>query len=253
LLAQAKAVLPGLHRQLAQQRDLLAALSGRFPEEDIPEKFEFSMLQLPQTVPVSLPSQLVEHRPDVRAAEEQLHAACAQAGVASANMLPQFTLAASGGSMTTQISQLFRPGTGFWTLLGGITQPVFDGGTLLHKKRSAEAAYDQAAAQYRSTVIAAFQNVADTLQALQFDADGLQSAFDAERASAESLDIARHQLTLGDISYLSLLSAEQGYQQAALLLVQAQASRYSDTVALFQALGGGWWNQDLTLKEHVQP
>jgi outer membrane protein TolC len=158
-------------------------------------------------------------------------------------MLPQFTLSADGGSMASVVSQLFKSGNGFWTLAGGLTQPIFQGGMLLHKKRAAEAAYDEAAAQYRSTVIAAFQNVADTLQALQSDADALQAAVVAERATADSLAIARRQVELGDIGYVSLLAAEQAYQQAVLGLVQAQANRYADTAALFQALGGGWWNR----------
>jgi len=243
-LAQTRSMLPPLLKQLAIQRDLLSALVGRFPSEALPEVVEFSMLHLPQTMPLSLPSQLVEQRPDVRSAEAQLHAASAEVGVAKSNMLPQFTLSASGGSMATQVSQLFKSGTGFWTLVGGITQPIFDGGTLLHKKRAAEAAYEQAAAQYRGTVIGAFQNVADTLQALQLDADGVQTASTAERAADESLAIARRQVELGDIDYLGLLSAEQSYQQSVISLVQAQANRFADTAALFQALGGGWWNHD---------
>ena len=242
-LAQTQATLPPLQKQLAQQRNLLTALLGRFPSEEPAEKFELSTLQLPQDLPVSLPSKLVEQRPDVRSAEEQLHAASAQVGVATANMLPQFILSASVGSVATQIGQLFAAGNNFWSAAGNVTQPIFEGGTLLHKRRAAEAAYDQAAAQYRSTVITAFQNVADTLRALQYDANALKAALAAERAAAESLDIARRQLQLGDISYLSLLNAEQTYQQAVILLVQAQANRYTDTVALFQALGGGWWNR----------
>lgn len=242
-LAQTEALLPPLRKQLAVQRDLLSALVGQLPSEALPEVFEFSMLQLPQTIPLSLPSQLVEQRPDVRAAEEQLHAASAEVGVAKANMLPQFTLSANGGSVATQFSQLFKSGTGFWSLVGGITQPIFDGGTLLHKKRAAEAAYEQAAAQYRSTVIGAFQNVADTLQALQFDADSVQTAAIAERAANDSLTIARRQVELGDIAYVTVLSAEQNYQQSLIGLVQAQTNRYADTAALLQALGGGWWNQ----------
>jgi NodT family efflux transporter outer membrane factor (OMF) lipoprotein len=242
-LAQTKAMLPPLQKQLAQQRDLLAALAGRFPSDAPSEQFDLASLQLPQELPLTLPSKLVEQRPDVRAAEEQLHSASAQIGVAKANMLPQFTLSASGGSMATQVSQLFKSGNGFWSLAGGITQPLFEGGALLHKKRAAEAAYDEAAAQYRATVIAAFQNVADTLQALQFDADALQAAAEAERSASDSLAIARRQVELGDIGYVSLLAAEQAYQQAALNLVQAQANRYADTAALFQALGGGWWNR----------
>jgi len=242
-LAQTKAQLSPLKKQLAQQRDLLAALSGRFPSEGSLETFELSMLQLPQDLPLSLPSNLVQQRPDVRAAEEQLHSASAQIGVAKANMLPQLTLTGTGGSMTTQIDQLFKSGNGFWSLAGGITQPLFEGGALLHRKRAAEATYDEAAAQYRSTVIGAFQNVADTLQALQYDADALQAAAVAERAAADNLAIAQRQVELGDIGYVSLLVTEQAYQQAVLSLVQAQTNRFTDTAALFQALGGGWWNR----------
>jgi NodT family efflux transporter outer membrane factor (OMF) lipoprotein len=243
VLAQTQALLPPLQKQLAQQRDLIAALAGRLPADMPQQTFELSALQLPQELPLTLPSQLVRQRPDVRAAEENLHAASADVGVAVANMLPQFTLTAGGGSMANQLSDLFKSGTGFWSLAGGVTQPLFQGGTLLHKKRAAEAAYDAAAAQYRATVIAAFQNVADTLQALQSDADALQAAAIAEHAAADSLAIAKRQVELGDMAYITLLSTEQSYQQAALNLAQAQANRYADTAALFQALGGGWWNR----------
>ena len=243
-LAQTQAQLPPLQKQLAQQRDLIAALAGRLPADMPHETFELSALQLPQELPLSLPSQLVRQRPDVRAAEESLHSASADIGVAVANMLPQFSLTAGGGSMASQLNDFFKSGTGFWSVAGGITQPLFQGGALLHRKRAAEAAYDAAAAQYRATVIAAFQNVADTLQALQSDADALQAAATAERAAADSLAIAKRQVELGDMAYITLLSAEQNYQQAALSLAQAQANRFADTAALFQALGGGWWNRD---------
>jgi NodT family efflux transporter outer membrane factor (OMF) lipoprotein len=243
VLAQTQAQLPPLQKQLAQQRDLIAALAGRLPSDMPHETFELSALQLPQELPLSLPSQLVRQRPDVRAAEENLHAASADVGVAVANMLPQFSLTAGGGSVATQLSDLFKSGTGFWNLAGGVTQPLFQGGTLLHRKRAAEATYDAAAAQYRATVIAAFQNVADTLNALHADADALQAAATAERAAADSLAIAKRQVELGDMAYMTLLSAEQTYQQAAVNLAQAQANRYADTAALFQALGGGWWNR----------
>jgi NodT family efflux transporter outer membrane factor (OMF) lipoprotein len=242
-LAQTQAMLPPLEKQLAQQRDLLARLAGRFPSKAPAEKFELALLELPQELPVSLPSKLVEQRPDVRSAEEQLHAASAEIGVAIANRLPNITLSANVGSSATAINQLFTPGTGFWALAANLVQPIFQGGTLLHRQRAAEAAYDQAAAQYRSTVLTAFQNVADTLHAIQCDADALKAAVAAEKAAAKSLGIARHQLELGDISYLSLLNAEQTYQQAVINLVQALANRYADTAALFQALGGGWWNR----------
>jgi NodT family efflux transporter outer membrane factor (OMF) lipoprotein len=242
-LAQVQVMLPPLEKQLAQQRDLLARLVGCFPSETLVEEFELSSLQLPQDLPVSLPSKLVNQRPDVRAAEEQLHSASAEIGVSIANRLPNITLGASAGSSATAIDQLLTLGTGFWTLAANLTQPIFQGGTLLHRQRAAEAAYDQAAAQYRGVVLTAFQNVADTLHAIQSDADSLKAAVAAERAAAKSLAIACSQLELGQISYLAQLNAEQTYQQAMVNLVQALANRYADTAALFQALGGGWWNR----------
>jgi len=243
-LAQAQATLPPLQKQLAVQRDLLTALIGRLPSQQPAEKFELASLQLPRDLPVSLPSKLVDQRPDVRSAEAQLHAASAQIGVAIAATLPQFTLTANAGTASNMISQFITtPGTAFWSIGGNVAQTVFDAGTLLHKKRAADAAFDQAAAMYRSTVIAAFQNVADSLHALQSDADTLKAAHAAERSALKSLEIARRQLELGAIGYLGLLTAENTYNTALIALVQAQAARYADTAALFQALGGGWWNR----------
>lgn len=242
-LAQVAATLPPLVKQFAQQRDLLAALAGGFPSQDFPEKFELSNLQLPQELPVSLPSQLVEQRPDVRQAEENLHAASAQIGITIANRLPSFVLTADAGSMALVFTQMFAAGTGFWDVAAGVTQPVFEGGTLLHRERAAKAVYVEANEQYRSTVLTAFQNVADTLNALQQDADALKAAAAAKDAASVTLDLVKQQFQTGYANYLSLLSAEQGYQQALLALVQAQANRYADTAALFQALGGGWWNR----------
>ena len=242
-LAQVVATLPPLLKQLAQQRDLLAALSGEFPNQDLPEKFELASLQLPGELPLSLPSQLVEQRPDVRQAEENLHSASALIGVARANRLPNITLTADAGSMATIFSKIFTSGTGFWDVGAGITQPIFDGGTLLHRERAARAAYTQAAEQYRSTVLTAFQNVADTLNALQQDAEALKTAAVAKDAAAITLQLTQKQYQTGYVNYLGLLSAEQSYQQALINLVQAQTNRYADTAALFQALGGGWWNR----------
>jgi len=243
-LAQAQATLPPLQKQLAIQRDLLTALIGRLPSQEPVEKFDLASLQLPQELPVSLPSKLVEQRPDIQSAEAQVHSASASIGVAVAARLPQFTLTGNAGTTANQINQLFiTPGTAFWTLAGNVAQTVFDAGTLLHKERAAEAAFDQAAEMYRSTVITAFQNVADSLHALQSDADTLKAAYAAERAAFKSLEIARRQLQLGAIGYLGLLTAENTYNTALLALVQAQAARYADTAALFQALGGGWWNR----------
>ena len=242
-LAQVAATLPPLLKQLAQQRDLLAVLSGAFPNQDLAEKFELSSLQLPQELPVSLPSQLVQQRPDVRQAEENLHSASAQIGIAVANRLPNFALTADAGAMATVLGRLFSGGTGFWDVGANVTQPIFQGGTLLHRERAARAAFTQASEQYRSTVLTAFQNVADTLNALQQDADALKAAAAAKDAAAVTLDLARKQFQAGYVNYLALLNAEQSYQQAVINLVQAQANRYADTAALFQALGGGWWNR----------
>jgi len=243
VLAQAQASLAPMQKQLAQQRNLLTALAGAYPSNEVAQKFDFASLTLPIELPVSLPSKLVRQRPDIRAAEAQLHAASAEIGVATANMLPQFTINGDAGSVATTMASLFTTGTGFWTVSANIAQPIFQGGTLLHRRRAAEAAYDQAAAQYRSTVIAAMQNVADSLRALQHDAVALKAALDAKVLAEDSLSIARRQLQLGDISYFALLTAEQAYFQTTLVLVQAQSNRYADTAALFQALGGGWWNR----------
>jgi NodT family efflux transporter outer membrane factor (OMF) lipoprotein len=248
-LAQAKLALPPLQKQLAQQRDALTALAGRFPSEDVAAHFQLADLKLPVDLPVSLPAKLVEQRPDVRAAEETLHSASAQIGVAVAARLPTITLTANVGNSASALSNMFTPGTNFWTLAGGLAAPIFTGGTLFHKQKAAEAGFDQAAAQYKSTVIAAMQNVADALHALQSDADELAAALASEQAAGQSLTIVRKQLELGQVAYLALLNAEQTYQTAKLALVQAQAARLTDTAALFQALGGGWWNQTSQVAE----
>jgi NodT family efflux transporter outer membrane factor (OMF) lipoprotein len=248
-VAQARLALPPLQKQLAQQRDALVALAGGLPSEDVAARFQLAELKLPVDLPVSLPSKLVEQRPDVRAAEETLHSASAQIGVAVAARLPQITLTANVGNSAAALSSMFTPGTNFWTLAGGVTAPIFEGGTLLHKQRAAEAGFDQAAAQYKSTVITAFQNVADALHAVQSDADALVAADASEQAAGRSLAIVRKQLELGQVAYLALLNAEQTYQQAKLALVQAQAARLADTAGLFQALGGGWWSRDALVAE----
>jgi NodT family efflux transporter outer membrane factor (OMF) lipoprotein len=242
-LAQIEQTLPPLQRQLQQQRHLLTALIGRFPSQEPTRKFTLETLRLPRDLPVTLPSTLVSQRPDIRAAEANVHSTSALIGLALANRLPNFTISANDGSTAFDISKLFSPHTGFWTVAGSVAQPVFRGGTLYHQELAARAAFDQAAAQYRSTVITAFQNVADVLTALRTDASALDKAIAAERAALRSLDIARQRLQLGDISYLLLLNAQQTYQEALISLVQARAARLADTAALFQALGGGWWNR----------
>jgi len=242
-LTATEATLPALEKQLAQTRNQLTALLGRFPNQAPADRFELASLQLPTELPLSLPSQLVEQRPDTRAAEATLHAASANIGVAIANQLPQFSITGQYGTAALGFTDMFTPATAAWSIAGGITQTLFDAGTLLHKKRAAVAAFDQAAAQYRSTVIKAFQNVADALRALQADAESLRAQAEAEQTAAASLSLARDQFRFGAITYLTLDNAERTYQQAHINLVQAQASRYADTAALFQALGGGWWHR----------
>jgi NodT family efflux transporter outer membrane factor (OMF) lipoprotein len=237
-LAQLESALPPLNKQLHQTRDSLAALTGHLPSELKPVRFELDQLTLPTDLPLGVPSQLVERRPDVRAAEAQLHSATAQVGVAIANMLPQVVITGSAGSSATVTSDLFKNGTRFWAIGADATQTLFEGGTLLHRKRAAEAALDQAAAAYRSAVLTAFQNVADALHALDTDADALKAASRAVEAAQKSLDVAHHQLELGSVSYLALLGSELAYNQALVSVAQARANRFADTAALFQALGG---------------
>ena len=242
-LAQITATLPPLVKQLAQLHDLLAALTGRFPSQLPDEAIDLGALELPEEIPVSLPSTLVAQRPDVLQAEANLHDASAKIGIAIANRLPSFPITASVGSSAAATSQLFTSGTGFWGVGVDAAMPIFQGGMLLHQERAAKAAYAQAAEQYRSAVLAAVQNVADTLIALQQDADALKAAKAAADAAQTTLDLAQRQWQGGYAGYLVFLSAEQANQQSQINLVQAEASRFADTAALFQALGGGWWNR----------
>lgn len=240
---QTRATLPPLEKQLSQTRHLLSVLIGQLPSSPPEAAFDLANLQLPQTLPLSIPSQLVEQRPDVRAAEANLHAASADIGVAIANRLPQFTLSADMGSESNNLGKLFTSGTGIWSAGFSIAQTIFDAGTLEHKQGAAEAAFDVAAAQYRKTVLAAFQDVADVLRALQSDAETLKIQIEAERVATESLAVFKQQYEAGSASYLDVLSAEQTEQQTRIATVQAEAQRLADTAALFQALGGGWWNR----------
>jgi NodT family efflux transporter outer membrane factor (OMF) lipoprotein len=242
-VATTEATLPPLQKQLEQQRHVLLALIGRFPNERVHAGLSLSSFHLPTTLPVSLPSQLVEQRPDVRAAQAQLHQASAQIGVAVAARLPQFSITGDVGSAALTAASLFTPATAIWTLGVAGTQPIFHGFALLHQERAARANYEKVEAQYRNTVMTAFQNVADVLRALQLDAVTLKAQQRAVRAASDTFDLTRGQYRLGAITYVVLLNAQRSYQQARLALVQAQAARFADTAALFQALGGGWWNR----------
>ncbi len=238
-LDQSRATLPPLERNLALARHQLAVLCGRLPSEAALPEFNLDELVLPQDLPISLPSQLARQRPDIRASEALLHQASAQVGVATADLYPKINLSGAFGWESTQVSSFFGPPV--WSLAGSLLQPLFNGGELEANRRAAVAAYDQAQAQYRQTVLVAFQNVADSLRALESDARTLSAQADAELSARETLDLTQHQYQLGGASSLALLIAQQQYQQARLALAAAQGTRYADTAALFQALGGGWW------------
>ncbi|HET8942735.1 MAG TPA: efflux transporter outer membrane subunit [Rudaea sp.] len=242
-LAQVQAGLPALLTQLAQQQHLLAILTGKFPSQSPQEQFTLSSLHLPRHLPLSLPAKLVQQRPDVRQAQANMHAASARLGIAEANRLPNLELTANAGSTALAIDQVFKSGTGFWSIGAALTAPIFQAGMLLHEQRAARATYQQAAAQYRSTVLTAFQNVADTLTALQQDAVAVKAAATADSAAGQTLDLALRQWHAGYSDYLALQNAEQTSQQAKMNLVQARADRFAATAALFQALGGGWWHR----------
>jgi NodT family efflux transporter outer membrane factor (OMF) lipoprotein len=237
------ATLPVLRSQLAQERNLLATYVGALPADYAGAEITLDSLTLPQDLPVSLPSKFVEQRPDIREYSALLHQATAQIGVATANMLPQLTLSGSYGGIATKFSDMFSPASAVWSAIAGVSQPIFKGGQLVHQRRAAIAAAQEAAANYQSTVITAFQNVSNSLYALQSDAEALAAQTAAESSAAESLKLVQAQFKSGGASYLQVLTAEQSYQTSAIALVKARAQRYADTAALFQALGGGWWNR----------
>ena len=243
-VAEAQTVLVPLQTQLAQARDQLAAYLGRAPSQVGIPRIDLDRLTLPTELPVSVPSALLSQRPDIRAAEATLHQQTAALGVAISMRLPNVTLSASVGSSAADIHQLFSPTNGLWSLVNQAVQPIFDAGQLLHKQRAQHAAMLQAAAQWRAAVVTAFQNAADVLAALRNDATALNYALTAQDAAARSLSLASLQYELGGVSYLSVLTAQQTYQNTVITLIRFRAARYTDTVALYQALGGGWWNRD---------
>lgn len=243
LVAQTRAALPPLQENLSRNLHILSTLVGDLPQEDKFLNIDLNKLHLPKDLPLSCPSSLVKQRPDIQAAIAQLHAASAQVGVATANMYPQITLNGTWGYQANHLRNLFQPHNYVWDIMGSVSQPIFKGGTLIALKRAAVAAFEQSAAQYKQTVLQAFQNVADSLRALEYDAQLLKVQIAAETAAQRSLTIAQGQLRLGGNTYLELLTAQRNLQQAQLGRIQAQAARYLDTVALFQALGGGWWQR----------
>ena len=242
--AQTRATLPPLEKALAQTRNQLAVLVGKLPADAKLPQLDFSAFKLPQELPLSVPSELLRQRPDVRQAEAIMRQTNARIGVAEALMFPQLTLSGSYGTAATSSRDLFNPGTQLWNIGANLLQPIFHAGQLRAQKRGAEAAYDQAFAQYRLAVLTAFQDVADVLLALEYDATTLKAQAEAEAAARESLEVTQQQLKFGAVNYVQLFNAQRQYSQAKFALVQAQAARYADTAALFQALGGGWWNRE---------
>lgn len=241
-LAQTRATLPPLRKNWSQTRHLLAILVGDFPSTSCVPSLDLAQLHLPTELPLSIPSALVRQRPDILAAEALWEAANAQVGVATANLYPQLTINGSWGKSNTVGSQVFNSQSNLWSIGGILLQPIFRGGALIAERRAAIAAYQQAATQYREVVLQAFQNVADTLRALEADAREMRAQKQAELAAYANLKLVEQQFYLGGVSYLSLLDAQRQYQQTRISLIQATANRYADTAALFQALGGGWWN-----------
>jgi NodT family efflux transporter outer membrane factor (OMF) lipoprotein len=245
-LGQTEALVVPLRTQLAQMRDQLAAYIGQAPADAAIPNITLDQLTLPGNLPVSVPARLLDQRPDIRNAEAQLHQAVANIGVAVANRLPQFTLQGYIGSQPGQVANLFTPGNGALYLLTQAMAPIFSGGQLLHKQRQAAALAKQALYTYENTVVTAYQNVADVLNALQGDASALEANRFAERAAARSFNLAQFQYKAGGVAYLTVLTAQTQYQNAVIGLIRAEAARYTDTASLYVALGGGWWNrQDL--------
>jgi NodT family efflux transporter outer membrane factor (OMF) lipoprotein len=240
--ASIRASIPPLEQKIDQAADLLAALVGSTPASWRRPSIALSDLQLPEDLPLSVPSRLVRQRPDVLIAEAQLHAANAGIGVATAAMLPNLTLGAGYGVNGTSPSQLFAGGGAFWNIGAGLTQPVFRGGTLYYQRKAAIDARDAVAAQYRQTVLAAFQQVADTLRGLGHDADALAAQAEAVETAEKSLNLIQANYLAGIGTYLQVLLADEQYLMARTGYVQAVAQRLQDTVAIYVALGGGWWN-----------
>ena len=246
VVAQTRTTLPPLEKQLAQNQHLLAVLTGKFPGETTLPEFDLEGLILPRDLPVSLPSSLVRQRPDIASSEALLHAASAMVGVATADLYPQITLSGQFGWQSATLSDMFTTSGAVWSLGAGFLQPLFHGGALSARRQAAVAAFDESAALYRQTVLKAFQDVADVLRALEMDAAALAAQAEAEAAARTSFELTEKQFRLGAVSYLSLLNAERQFQEARIGLIKARAARLADTAALFQALGGGWWNRSGT-------
>ncbi|MEJ2689008.1 MAG: efflux transporter outer membrane subunit [Deltaproteobacteria bacterium] len=241
-LAATEATLPPLQQRLEHSDNLLATLSGLLPAESPEAGITLDDLTLPEDLPVSLPSNLVRQRPDILAAEANLHQASAGIGVATANMFPSISLSGNYAQESTKAGDLFNHTNSAWNWGGGLTQPLFHGRSLWFQRRAAKEAYQVALADYRQTVLQAFAEVADSLLALTHDARTLQARIEGLDSSGKNLDLVRANYEAGIASYLEVLIANLQYQQAKISHIQARAQRLQDTALLFTALGGGWWN-----------
>jgi NodT family efflux transporter outer membrane factor (OMF) lipoprotein len=241
-LDNTSATLPPLEQKLSQTEHLLATLEGHTPAEGVPGEIKLEELTLPADLPLTLPSAIVRSRPDILVAEAQLHDASAKIGVATAAMFPNITLNGGYGVNSSMITSLFQPANIAWSIGASLTQPIFHGGTLYYQRRAAIEGYHVALHQYEQTVLTAFQQVADALRALEHDAQTVVAAADADKASSEALRLVEIDYKAGTASYLQVLIADVQWQQARISHIQAVTQRMQDTVALFVALGGGWWN-----------
>jgi NodT family efflux transporter outer membrane factor (OMF) lipoprotein len=241
-LAATEATLPPLKQKLSQTEHLLATLVGHLPAEWTSPQVDLADLTLPSDLPITLPSELVRQRPDILAAEAQLHSASADIGVATAALFPSFTLNGTYGLNNTSIEDLFKNMSSFWSLGANLTSPLFHGGTLSAKRRAAIEGYNQSLANYRQTVLSAFAQVADTLRALEHDAETLHAQSQSLSTAEEALRLIQANYQAGIANYLQVLIANSQYHQAKIGYLNALTQRFQDTVALFVALGGGWWD-----------
>jgi NodT family efflux transporter outer membrane factor (OMF) lipoprotein len=237
-IANDMTLLPPLRQELARGHHALSVVLGRVPASELPDDVDLSQITLPLEVPVSLPSELAHRRPDILAAEARLHAATSAVGVAQSNLYPKIQLSASVGQQSLEADQLFERASNAWSIISGLTAPIFDGGTLRAEKRAAMDAMRASAATYEQTVLEAFAQVADLLEGLDHDAEQLDAQDQAQQAAQSSLDFARISYKEGNAGILQVLDAERSYQRARLGYVRAEAQRYLDTVQLFLALGG---------------
>jgi NodT family efflux transporter outer membrane factor (OMF) lipoprotein len=241
-LASDRTLLAPLRQQVSVARHALAVLVGKAPSDWVPPDFDLDKITLPAELPLSLPSELVRQRPDLLAAEAQLHAASAAIGVATAQLYPKITLSAALTQQAISLDTLFHGANNIWSIAGGLTTPIFHGGELEAEKRFTEDQFNATLATYEQTVLQAFGQVADVLEALGHDAELLAEQQNALRATEASLNLTRRSYTIGNVGILQVLDAQRLVEQARLGYVRAKAQRYLDTAQLFVAMGGGWWD-----------